>query len=95
MLSVLAFDFFFVPRYFSFAVTDLHHILTFGVMFLVAFVVSNVTRRIRDQVDFARQRERRTASLYALSRELGPLSTETDLLSVAAQIGRASCRERV
>ncbi len=85
VLSVLAFDFFFVPPYFSFAVTDLHHILTFGVMFLVAFVVSNLTKRIRDQVDSARQRERRTASLYALSRELGPLSTEADLLSVAAR----------
>ena len=36
----LAFDFFFVPPYFSFAVSDLQHIVTFGVMFLVAVVIS-------------------------------------------------------
>ncbi len=85
VLSVLAFDFFFVPPYLSFAVSDLHHILTFAVMFAVAFVVSNLTKRIRDQVDLARERERRTASLFALSRELGPLSSEHELLEVAAR----------
>ncbi len=85
VLSVLAFDFFFVPPYLSFAVSDLHHILTFSVMFAVAFVVSNLTKRIRDQVDLARARETRTASLFALSRELGPLSSETELLTVAAR----------
>ncbi|MFZ8363613.1 DUF4118 domain-containing protein, partial [Staphylococcus aureus] len=50
VLSVLAFDFFFVPPYLSFAVSDLSHLLTFAVMFVVAFVVSNLTKRIRDQV---------------------------------------------
>ena len=47
------------------------HIVTFGVMFLVAVVISHLTKRIRDQADSARGRERRTASLYAVSRELG------------------------
>lgn len=90
VLSVLAFDFFFVPPYLSFAVSDFRHVLTFGVMFLVAFVVSNLTKRIRDQVDLARERERRTASLFALSRELGLLSQETELLDVAARQIRES-----
>ena len=71
VLSVVAFDFFFVPPYYSFAVTDLRHVVTFAVMFLVAVVISDLTKRIRDQADSARGRERRTASLYAISRELG------------------------
>jgi two-component system sensor histidine kinase KdpD len=85
VLSVLAFDFIFVPPYFSFAVTDLSHFVTFGVMFLVAVVISGLTNRIRDQADSARGRERRTASLYAVSRELGAATARPALLQTAAR----------
>jgi len=85
VLSVLIFDFFFVPPYLSFAVTDLGHIVTFGVMFLVALVISGLTKRIRDQADSARERERRTASLFAVSRELGIAASREALLEVAAR----------
>ena len=85
VLSVLAFDFFFVPPYFSFAVSDLSHIVTFAVMFLVALVISQLTQRIRVQADSARGRERRTASLYALSREMGVAHSRDRLLEAAAR----------
>jgi len=85
VLSVLAFDFIFIPPYFSFAVSDLSHIITFGVMFLVAVVISGLTNRIRDQADSARGRERRTASLYAVSRELGAATARPALLQAAAR----------
>ncbi|MEO8876235.1 MAG: sensor histidine kinase KdpD [Polyangiaceae bacterium] len=84
VLSVFAFDFFFVPPYYSFAVSDLRHIVTFGVMFLVATMISGLTKRIREQADAARLRELRTASLYAISRELGMASTRDALLGSAA-----------
>ncbi len=70
VMSVLLVDFFFVPPYFSFAVSDFQHIVTFAVMFVVAVVISRLTKRIRDQAGAASHRERRTASLYALTREL-------------------------
>ncbi len=85
VLSVLAFDFFFVPPYLSFAVTDLSHIVTFGVMFLVAVVITHLTNRIRDQADSARGRERRTASLYAVSRELGVATSSPAILKAATR----------
>jgi two-component system sensor histidine kinase KdpD len=85
VLSVLAFDFFFVPPFLSFAVTDLSHIVTFGVMFFVAVVISGLTKRIRDQADAARGRERRTASLFALSRELGVAASRAALLDAAVR----------
>jgi two-component system sensor histidine kinase KdpD len=85
LLSVLTFDFLFVPPYFSFAVTDLSHMTTFCVMLFVALVISHLTKRIRDQADSARGRERRTASLYAVSRELGIASSRAALLEVAAR----------
>jgi two-component system sensor histidine kinase KdpD len=85
ILSVLAFDFFFIPPYLSFAVTDFSHIVTFGVMLLVAVVISQLTNRIRDQADSARGRERRTASLYAVSRELSAATTRSALLQAATR----------
>ena len=70
LLSVAAFDFFFVPPYYTFAVSDIRYAFTFCVMFIVAFVISRLTLRVREQASAARQRERSTAALYNLSREL-------------------------
>lgn len=70
VLSVAAFDFFFVPPYYSFAVSDFQYLLTFGVMLVVALVISNLAVRIRQQAELARYRERRTGVLYAMSRDL-------------------------
>ena len=70
VLSVAAFDFFFVPPYHTFAVTDVRYVVTFIVMFIVSFVISRLTLRVRLQAEAARLRERRTAALYNLSRDL-------------------------
>ncbi len=86
VLSVISFEFFFIPPLFSFAVSDLRHIVTFAVMFTVAVVVSHLNQRIRDQADAARRRERTTASLYALSREIGHADSRETLLAAAARI---------
>lgn len=85
VLSVLAVDFFFVPPYLTLAVADLRHTATFGVMFVVAVVISKLTNRIRDQADSARQRELRTASLYAMTRAVGLARSRDTLLAGAAR----------
>ena len=53
VLSVLCFDFFFIPPLYTLAVHDLTHIVTFGVMFLVAIVISGLTQRVRAQAEAA------------------------------------------
>src|SRR5580658_2031756 len=85
LLGVLTFDFIFIPPYMSFAVTDLSHVVTFAIMLFVALVISNLTKRIREQADTARGRERRMASLYAVSRELGIATSRAALVEVAAR----------
>jgi two-component system, OmpR family, sensor histidine kinase KdpD len=70
VLSVLAFDFLCVPPYLTFAVVDFNHIITFAVMLLVAFVLTTLTNRVRLQGVAASERERRTAAIYAFSRDL-------------------------
>jgi two-component system sensor histidine kinase KdpD len=47
VLSVGAFDYFFVLPYYSFAVSDERYLLTFGIMLLVGVIVSNLADRVR------------------------------------------------
>ncbi len=70
LLSVASFDFFFVPPYYTFAVSHVSYFVTFIVMFIVAFVISRLTLRVRGQANAARLREKRTSSLHNLSKEL-------------------------
>ncbi|MBS2015085.1 MAG: sensor histidine kinase KdpD [Deltaproteobacteria bacterium] len=84
-LSVLCVDFFFVRPFYTFAVTDVGHVVTFGVMLLVGVVISGLTKRVRDQADAARERETRTASLYVMSRALAAAKSEEDVLVVGAR----------
>jgi two-component system sensor histidine kinase KdpD len=51
VLSVAAFDFFFVPPLYTFAVGDVRYFVTFTVMFIVFFVISRLTLRVRQQAD--------------------------------------------
>ncbi|HEX4632974.1 MAG TPA: DUF4118 domain-containing protein, partial [Gemmatimonadales bacterium] len=90
LLSIACFDFFFVPPYFTFAVTDLRYLLTFGVMLGISLVISALTLRIRDQAEAARQRERRTGALYAMSRELAAARNQGDVLNIVARHLRVS-----
>lgn len=85
VLSVIAFDFFFVPPRFSFAVSDTQYIFMFLVMLLVGLSISNLTVRVRAQARLSRLRERRTAALYALSRELAGTWGTAELLDIAVK----------
>jgi two-component system, OmpR family, sensor histidine kinase KdpD len=85
VLSVAAFDFFFVPPFFTFAVSDTRYLFTFAVMLLVGLVISSLTVRIRRQAEAARDRERRTAALYAMSRDLAGTRGVDDILTSAVR----------
>ena len=69
-LSVLAFDFFFVPPRYTFAVTDTEFLLTFATLFLVGFVVANLAARQKEQVEVIRSGQQQTMAAYAFSQEL-------------------------
>lgn len=85
VLSVLSFDFFFIAPYYTFAVNDVGHVLTFGVMFLVALVINTLTQRLRDQAEHTRNaqlqiesEQLRNALLSSISHDLRtPLAVVT------------------
>jgi two-component system, OmpR family, sensor histidine kinase KdpD len=83
ILSVAALDYFFVPPVFTFAVSDARYVFTFAVMLIVGLVTSGLAARIRTQAEAARQREQRTAALYAMSRELASTRGADKLLTIA------------
>jgi two-component system sensor histidine kinase KdpD len=83
VLNVAAFDFFFVPPRYSFAVSDVQYLVTFGAMVTIALVIATLTASVRQQTRVAGARERRTALLYAMSRELS-LTRGTAAMAQAA-----------
>ena len=85
ILNVAAFDFFFVPPRFSFAVSDVQYLLTFSVMLTIALVIANLVASVRQQTRVAGARERRTALLYAMSRELAATRGISGMARVAVR----------
>ena len=83
VLSVAAFDFFFVPPLLTFAVSDTQYLVTFAIMLVVGLVISDLTARTREAAEGARAQERRTATLYSLSRELAASRGLDTLLDLA------------
>ena len=84
-LGVASYDFFFVPPFHTFSVSDTRYVLTFGMMFGVGILISELTARLRRQEQGAVLRERRTAALYALSRELGSSNDASESGSIIAR----------
>jgi two-component system sensor histidine kinase KdpD len=85
LLSVAVFDYFFVQPHLTFAVGDSEYLVTFAVMLMVSLVLSTLTTRIKRQAEVARERERHTASLYAMSRELANSRGMDKLIQIASQ----------
>jgi two-component system, OmpR family, sensor histidine kinase KdpD len=85
LLSVLAFDFFFVPPRFSFRVEEAQYIVTFVVMCLVALVISHLAAGMRRQTTLARLQERQAAAMHGLSRQLASTRGVENILQVAVK----------
>jgi two-component system sensor histidine kinase KdpD len=82
LLSVLAFDYFFVPPRLTFAVSDTEYLLTFIGLFIVGVVTSTLAVRVREQAEAASAREVQTASLYSFSRDLAAAVTLDEIVSI-------------
>jgi two-component system sensor histidine kinase KdpD len=84
-VGVGLFDFFFVPPRYSFAVSDVQYLLTFGVMLVVALVVGQLTAGLKVQAEAATQREHRVRSLYEMSRDLSAALLPEQVAEIGAR----------
>ncbi len=85
ILSVGFFDFFFVPPIHSFAVSDYQYFITLVVMLVTALTLSTLTFRIKHQAEAARKRERQTAAIYAMTRDLASAVNKASVLKTGIQ----------
>ncbi len=85
MTNMLAFDFFYVPPLFSFDVADTQYLFTLAVMLIVALVIAHLTVNVSRHRALAASRERRTAVLYAMSRELAAASDAPAMAAAAVR----------
>src|SRR5271157_454796 len=96
IVSVLAFDYFFVNPRLSFQVADTQYLITFIGFFMVGLVVSNLASQVRDQVDASQRRESQMATLYSLSRDLTTAAElDTVLDTIVTHIDQTFSREVV
>lgn len=85
IVSVLAFDFLFVPPHLTFAVGDTQYVITFAVMLGIGLLIGELTSRLRVQLHAAQEQERHTARLYRLTRQLGELAGSEFLMRTAGR----------
>ncbi len=85
LLSVLAFNFFFVEPRYTFNVADGQYLITFAVLMTVGLLIGQLMEGVRLQARVAGHRERRTALLYAMSRELASTRGADNVARVAVR----------
>jgi two-component system sensor histidine kinase KdpD len=92
-LNVAAFDFFFVPPRFAFAVSDAQYLLTFAVMLAIGLLIGQLTAGLRFSARISASRERRAQALFELTRDLSAALMTTQVCelgqnAVQAMFGR-------
>jgi len=88
VLSVVAFDYFFVPPYYHLAVSDTRSVITFAIMLIVALVISGLTIRVHTNAEAVRLEQTRSALLSSVSHDLRtPLAAITGAVSTVLERG--------
>jgi two-component system sensor histidine kinase KdpD len=80
ILSVLVYNFLFIPPLYTFSVASPRDLLNLIVFLIAAVLTSNLAARVRNQAEAAKHREARTAALYALSRQIAGAAELNDVL---------------
>ena len=85
LVSVAAFDFFFVPPRFGFAPSTWQGAMALATFLATSLVVSGYATRVRHVAELTRDQERRTAALYAMSRALSAEGSSAGICAIAAR----------
>ena len=85
IIGVLAFDFFFIPPYLTFRVSDTEYLITFAGMIIVGALISLLVTRAREHAYAAQARENETGTLYALSQDLAVAADAESIISAVTR----------
>lgn len=92
IVNVLAFDFFFVPPQFTFAVSDAQYVFTFIVMLIVGIAVGQLTAGLRYQASFASEGEARARRLFEMARELSAALAPEQVIEIGERFVSGAVR---
>ena len=81
-LSVLAFNFVFVPPYYTYLVADLQYLLTFAALLGVGLIIGALAAQASEQTKAAQQRAVHTFTLLELSQDLAAALDSDDIAQV-------------
>ncbi len=85
LLSALAFDYFFVPPYYSLGGFAPENAITFLSLLIVSMVISTLVSRERSQASASRRRAEQVTQLYELSHDLAAAVDMPDILNTTIQ----------
>ena len=94
-ISVLAYNFFFLPPLYTFTIADPENVVTLFFFLLAALIAGNLASGVRAQALAARSRARTTDQLYQFSRKLAGIVSIDDLLWATAYQVAAMLKVRV
>lgn len=83
--AVLLYNFFFIEPYYNLKVNNPDYIITFLIMFIVGFITSMLTIRVRLERQQVEDREEYISSLYNIEKKLLDVKSEEDLAKTSAE----------
>lgn len=84
LVAVGLFDFFLIPPYLTFRVTDVRYMPSFFVFIIISLILSFLSKGIRWQNETTRHRERFLSALYSFSREIMNAANLEEILDRAS-----------
>ena len=84
LLSVMAYNFFFLPPLYTFTIADPNNWLSFSVLLFVAIIAGNLAARVRAQADLAAGRAAALTELYRFTGKLAGIARLDDILWTAS-----------
>jgi two-component system sensor histidine kinase KdpD len=84
LLSVMAYNFFFLPPLYTFTIADPNNWLSFGVLLFVAIIAGNLAARVRAQADLAAARAAAMTEMYRFTGKLAAIARLDDVLWAAS-----------
>ncbi len=82
LVSILAFDYLFVPPIYSFQVSDLSYFFSFLIYFGIVVAVAHLARERRSKLNLLKESEAKRIALYSLSRDLIAAKNLEQVLSI-------------
>jgi two-component system sensor histidine kinase KdpD len=84
LLSVMAYNFFFLPPLYTFTIADPNNWVSFSVLLFVAIIAGNLAARVRVQADLAAARATAMTELYRFTGKLAGIARLDDILWAAS-----------